>query len=61
MPARVRPWERSALADDIMNPDRDPLGTAAAEHVYFSREPHQGAVAWAGAAADATEPQALSL
>jgi hypothetical protein len=42
MPARVRPWERGALADDIMNPDIDPLGTAAAEHVYFSREAASG-------------------
>jgi hypothetical protein len=42
MPARVRPWEREALADDIMNPDSDPLGKAAAEHVYFSREAASG-------------------
>jgi Domain of unknown function (DUF4266) len=42
MPARVRPWERGALADDIMNPDSDSLGTAAAEHVYFSREAASG-------------------
>jgi len=39
---RVRPWERAALADDIMNGDRDPLGTAMAEHVYFSREAASG-------------------
>ena len=43
MPAvRVHPWERAALADEIMNPDRDPLGTAMAEHVYFSREAANG-------------------
>jgi hypothetical protein len=42
MPARVRPWERGALADDTMNPDRDSLGTAASEHVYFSREAASG-------------------
>ena len=41
-PVRVRPWERAALADDIMNPDRDPLATAMAEHVYFSREAASG-------------------
>jgi homoserine kinase len=40
--ARVRPWQRAALADDIMNPDRDPLGAAVSEHVYFSREAASG-------------------
>ncbi|HMD60541.1 MAG TPA: DUF4266 domain-containing protein [Opitutaceae bacterium] len=40
--ARVRPWERAALADETMNPDRDPLGSAVAEHVYFSREAASG-------------------
>jgi hypothetical protein len=40
--ARVRPWERGALADDAMNPDRDPLGAAMSEHVYFSREAANG-------------------
>jgi hypothetical protein len=39
---RVRPWERAALADDTMNPDRDPLGSALSEHVYFSREAASG-------------------
>ena len=39
---RVRPWERAALADDIMNPDRDPLGPTMTEHVYFSREAASG-------------------
>ena len=39
---RVRPWERAALADDTMNPDRDPLGAAMSEHVYFSREAASG-------------------
>jgi hypothetical protein len=38
----VRPWERAALADDAMNPDSDPLGSAMAEHVYFSREAASG-------------------
>ena len=38
---RVRPWERSALADSTMNPDRDPLGSALSEHV-FSREAASG-------------------
>ncbi len=39
---RVKPWERAALADDTMNPDRDPLGTAMCDHVYFSREAASG-------------------
>jgi hypothetical protein len=39
---RVHPWQRAALADDTMNPDRDPLGAALAEHVYFSREAASG-------------------
>jgi hypothetical protein len=39
---RVKPWERAYLADSTMDPDRDPLATAMAEHVYFSREAAQG-------------------
>jgi len=39
---RVRPWERAALADDTMNPDRDPVGSKMVEHVYFSREAASG-------------------
>jgi hypothetical protein len=39
---RVRPWQREALADDAMNPDRDALGSSVAEHVYFSREAAAG-------------------
>jgi hypothetical protein len=39
---RVRPWERASLADETMNPDRDPLGMAMSEHVYFSREAASG-------------------
>jgi Domain of unknown function (DUF4266) len=39
---RVRPWERGALADATMDPDRDPLGSAVSEHVYFSREAASG-------------------
>lgn len=39
---RVQPWERAALADYTMNPARDPLAVAAAEHVYFSRESASG-------------------
>ena len=40
--ARVQPWQRGTLADSTMNPDRDPLATAMAEHVFFSREAASG-------------------
>jgi len=39
---RVQPWERGTLADYTMDPGRDPLATANAEHVYFSRESATG-------------------
>jgi hypothetical protein len=39
---RVRPWERAQLADENMDPDRDPLGATMIEHVYFSREAASG-------------------
>lgn len=39
---RVKPWERAVLTDYTMRPDRDPLHTAMAEHVYFSREAATG-------------------
>jgi len=39
---RVRPWERGALADSTMNPDRDPLADAMGDHVNFSREAANG-------------------
>jgi len=39
---RVRPWQRAALADATMNPDRDPLGSTMIEDVYFSREAASG-------------------
>ncbi len=40
--ARVHPWERARLAGYTMDPARDPLALAAAEHVYFSREAATG-------------------
>ena len=40
--ARVQPWERAALAGYTMNPDRDPLGSALLDHVYFAREAASG-------------------
>jgi hypothetical protein len=39
---RVKPWERATLAGYTMRPDRDPLNTAMAEHIYFSRETSTG-------------------
>ena len=38
----VKPWEREALADYTMRPDRDPLGDSFAEHIWFSREASYG-------------------
>ncbi len=38
----VKPWERGDLASPLMNRDRDPLGLALAEHMYFSREATSG-------------------
>lgn len=38
----VKPWQRAALSDRIMQPDRDALGIALTEHMYFSREAASG-------------------
>jgi hypothetical protein len=38
----VKPWQRGALADPIMRADRDPIGVAMDEHVFFSREATTG-------------------
>ena len=40
--ANVKPWQREHLADYTMRPDRDPLGNAMAEHIWFSREEASG-------------------
>ena len=40
--ATVKPWQREALADPIMQPDRNPMQTALLDHVYFSREAASG-------------------
>jgi hypothetical protein len=39
---RVKPWQREYLADETMDPNRDPLGSAMMDHVYFSREAAEG-------------------
>ena len=38
----VKPWQRATLSDLTMRGDRDPLGTAFNEHVFFSREAASG-------------------
>ncbi len=40
--ANVKPWERDALADYTMRPERDPLTGALREHLWFSREAANG-------------------
>jgi len=40
--ANVKPWERSTLASYAMRGDRDSLGVALDEHMYFSREGGNG-------------------
>lgn len=39
---QVKPWQRGVLADPIMRADRDPLGMAMDEHIFFSREGASG-------------------
>ncbi len=34
----VKPWQRGTLADYTMQADRDPLGDAQSQHIFFSRE-----------------------
>ena len=34
----VQPWERGALSEYSMRPDRDPSADSLHEHVYFTRE-----------------------
>lgn len=46
--AHVKPWERAQLADATMNPNRDPLALANADHIYFSREAAVGGRAVGG-------------
>jgi hypothetical protein len=38
----VKPWQRGTLADITMRPDRDPIGIAMDEHIFFSREAASG-------------------
>jgi hypothetical protein len=38
----VKPWQRGTLADISMRADRDPIGIAMDEHIFFSRESASG-------------------
>ena len=38
----VKPWQRGKLAGYTMRADRDPLGVAQDEHIFFSREAASG-------------------
>lgn len=40
--AKVPSDQRGWLATKVMQPDRDPLGDAMADHMYFSREASHG-------------------
>lgn len=40
--ANVKPWQRGALSDYTMRPDRDPLGVSQRNHIWFSREEANG-------------------
>jgi len=40
--ANVKPWQRGTLSDLTMRADRDPIGAALSEHIYFSREAASG-------------------
>lgn len=38
----VQPWQRGTLADYTMRGDRDPIGEAQSDHIFFSREMASG-------------------
>jgi len=38
----VKPYQREALADYTMRPDRDPIGVSQRQHIWFSREEASG-------------------
>lgn len=38
----VQPWQRGTLSDYTMREDRDPIGEAQADHIFFSREMASG-------------------
>jgi hypothetical protein len=38
----VKPWQRGILSDYTMRSDRDPIGEAQEDHIFFSREMASG-------------------
>lgn len=44
----VKPWERDLMAKKIMQPDANPLESAADEHTYFSKEASTGGAGFGG-------------
>ena len=38
----VKPWQRGTLSDYTMRSDRDPIGQAQDDHIFFSREMASG-------------------
>jgi hypothetical protein len=44
----VKPWKRGTLADYTMRADRDPIGQAQDDHIFFSREAAHGGRAVGG-------------
>ena len=38
----VQPWQRGTMADYTMRADRDPIGEAQSDHIFFSREMASG-------------------
>ena len=46
--ANVKPWQRGTLSDYTMRGDRDPIGDAQQEHIFFSREEASGGSAIGG-------------
>jgi hypothetical protein len=44
----VKPYERSNLADPVMNPDRDPVSAEYIVHAFKTRESSRGAAGGSG-------------
>lgn len=44
----VQPWERGALASDLMKPDRNTLEETDWDHIHFSKEGSAGGFASGG-------------
>jgi hypothetical protein len=40
--ANVKPWQRGTMSDYTMKANRDPIGDAQSEHIFFSREEASG-------------------